>query len=91
MSPSHHSSGNGYSPDVAIELILHDERFDVASVGHDGVVVRNGRPMQSGEGIILMRVGEQATSFRVRLDSGIIPERREQPLQVLNAVAESAA
>ncbi len=47
--------------------------------------------MEPGAGVIQWNVDGRVTSYRVEFSQGVDPERAEQPLVLLDAVAEVAA
>ena len=84
-------TGSGYSPEISMELILHGERFDVASLGSQDIVVRDARRVPAGQGTLRLVVDRKPTIFHVNLMHGINPSLREQTYQLLDTVEEAAA
>lgn len=72
-------------------LFLHGERFDVASLGPNDIVVRSARPMPAGEGTIRLTIDGELTVFHVKLADGIDPVRRAQSYQLIDTIEEAAA
>jgi hypothetical protein len=91
MKAHNGAADSGYSPKITIELILHGQRFNVASVGPTMAILRDARKMEPGAGVIQWNVDGRVTSYRVEFSQGVDPERAEQPLVLLDAVAEVAA
>jgi hypothetical protein len=84
-------SDSGYSPPIAIELIIHGQRFDVASVGPDRAILRDARALNAGLGIIRLTVDAHVTVYQVDLTQGIDPARTEQPFMLIGVESEVAA
>jgi hypothetical protein len=82
---------SGYSPPISIELHLHGERFNVASVGPDNAILRDARPMQSGTGVIHFDVDGSVVLYQVNLFNGIDPQVDEQPFVLISVQSEVAA
>ena len=80
-----------YSPDLSAELTLHGERFAVAALGPDDVVVRSPRPVPAGRGTVRMVVDGQPTVYHVDLWLGIDPARREQAYRLIATDANMPA
>jgi hypothetical protein len=91
MSDSPISSGAGYSPDISMELTLDGERFRVASIGPDEVVVRGVRRVPPGRGTLRLVVDRKATMFHIYLPDGLDPDRVRHAYRLLDAVEEAAA
>ena len=85
------SSAAGYSPSISAELTLHGERFKVAALGPDGVVLRSARPCDPGTGVIRVDVDGRVTLYHFDFTHGIDPARREQPVTLLRTIEEAAA
>jgi hypothetical protein len=79
-----------YSPDISIELLVHGERFNVASLGPRNLALRDARPMAPGVGIVRLVVDGQVTVIHVDLRTGIDPSRPTQPY-VQTTVQEAVA
>lgn len=81
----------GYSPDISIELFLHNERFDIASLGPSAIVVRSPRAAGPGQGTIRLVVADRVTLLKVDMVHGINPAQREQSYLQLGALKEAVA
>jgi hypothetical protein len=79
------SSDIGYSPDLSGELTLHGQRFALAAMGPNGIVVRSPRAMEPGRGTIRMIIDGRQTVYNVDLWLGIDPAKREQVFRLLTA------
>lgn len=82
---------NGYSPDLSIELLLGDDRFNVASLGPNEMALRGARPMPAGRGTLRITLDGKVMSHEVHLSDGIDPDRDLQTYQVVDAKREAAA
>jgi hypothetical protein len=74
-----------------MELTVHGERFDVASLGSQDIVVRDARRVPAGQGTLRLVVARKTTIFHINLLHGIDPSLREQTYQLLGTVEEAAA
>jgi hypothetical protein len=81
----------GYSPNISIELFLHNERFDIASIGPSAVVVRSPRLTNPGQGTIRLVVADRVTLLKVDMVHGVNPKQREQSYIKLGALKEAVA
>ena len=91
MNEPSQAADGGYSPPITIELLLHGERFNVASTGPDRVILRNARSTAAGNGIIRFVVDGVVTDYRVNVIDGIDPNRMHQPISILGILGEVAA
>ena len=91
MSDSLNRPGSDYSPDISIELLIHGERFSVASLGPGFMIVRQSRPVPPGPGTVTLTVNKRVTIFHITLSAGIDPSQRRQSYQLLSTVEEAAA
>ena len=80
-----------YSPDLSAELTLHGERFAVAALGPDELVVRSARPVTAGHGTVRMVIDGQPTVYHVDLWLGIDPDRREQAYRMIGTDVNATA
>ena len=90
MSSRTPQSDTAYSPDLSAELMLHGERFAVAALGPEDVVVRSPRVVAAGHGTVRMVVDGQPTIYEVDLWLGIDPTRREQAYRLIATDANAA-
>jgi hypothetical protein len=74
-----------------MELAMGAERFRVASVDSEGIVIRAARRFPAGRGTLRLVVDRRVTTYHVYLPDGIDPERTDQSYQLLEAVEEAAA
>lgn len=79
-----------HSPALSANLIIHGERFTVAALGPDHVVVLSARPVPPGHGIIHFRMDDHLTTYHVDLVDGIDPHRGEQVYRLLETIEEAA-
>jgi hypothetical protein len=88
---SNGSSFTGYSPNVSMELTIHGERFNVASLGPSKFIVRNPRLVKPGAGTLRLLVDTRVTIYHMELIDGIDPKRGSQPYRLLSTIEEAAA
>lgn len=72
-----------HSPELSADLSIHGQKFTVAALGPEHVVVRSPRQIAAGEGIIHFKMDNQLTIYRIDLPQGIDPTRREQNYRLL--------
>ena len=89
MMDAHQSSNFGSSPGISIELILHGERFSVASMGLNGLVIRAPKPLGRDRAVVTMAVGKHITRYDVLLPDGIDPGRHHQPFSIASMATET--
>ena len=81
---------SGYSPPISMELQVGDERFEVASLGGEKLIVSDARLLPPTTGIVRVIVDGQVTVYHVELPNGIIPEARHQLIRVVRPSKVSA-
>jgi hypothetical protein len=81
---------NSYSPPLQMELTLHGQRLQVASLGNGRLSVRDARPIPAGQGTVCVLIDGEPTVFSVDLFNGIDPQRSDQQFQMLGALQEAA-
>jgi hypothetical protein len=75
-----------------MDLQVGDQRFEVASLGGDKMIVSDAKPLPACNGVVRVIVDGQVTVYHVELPEGIVPEARHQAMRVnrpaeVNAVA----
>ncbi len=91
MTQKKGTDDSGYSPPISIELHLHGEKFNVASVGPNSAILRNARPMDPGTGTIHFDIDGNVVLYHVKLFNGIDPQVEEQPFELVDVQSEVAA
>ncbi len=86
MNANSPSSSSGYSPPIRITLEVANERFSVAEMGLDFVVLKTPRRLGRSSGTIFIDVDGQQVLHRVLLPNGIDPDAEDQPLVHLETV-----
>jgi hypothetical protein len=84
------SDGCGFSPDLSMELAIEGERFSVASIGPNGMIVRAARHVRPGRGTVRLDVGGHVTVYDVWLVDGVDPGRDLQRFQLIGSREEAA-
>ncbi len=91
MKPQYADESAGYSPPIKIELLLHGESFNVASVGSKWAILRNAHPAKPGSGVVRIDVDGNVAEYKVDLFNGIDPKQERQPFVLLGVQSEAAA
>jgi hypothetical protein len=91
MKSAADQSDAGYSPPLDMELILHDERFEVSSLGPGQLSLRSARTSSPGRGIVRLVIDGRTTLFHVEMFEGIDPARQDQSFRTLEVVQEAVA
>jgi hypothetical protein len=79
----------GYSPAISIELVLHGERYEVASLSPGRLLLRDARIAPPGRGIVTVSVAGNPTRFLVDLTDGILPDQKAQSFRSADSTLES--
>jgi hypothetical protein len=72
-----------HSPVLSADLLIDGQRFAVAALGPEHVIVRLPRLVPAGEGTILFRADDEVTTYHIDLPQGIDPARHEQSYRLL--------
>jgi hypothetical protein len=83
MDATRSVSDTKHSPALSADLSIHGQKFTVAALGPEHVVVRSPCPVAAGEGIIHFTMDDHLTTYRIDLPQGIDPTRREQNYRLL--------
>lgn len=82
---------SGYSPPLTIDLTMHGERYDVASIGPDSLTLRNPRIARPGHAVVRITIDGRPIIHHIDLFDGIDPARRKQTFRQLGVAEEVAA
>jgi hypothetical protein len=76
-----------HSPALSADLTIRGQKFTVAALGPEHLVLRSPRPVAAGEGTIHFKMDDHLTTYRIDLPQGIDPTRREQNYRLLETRA----
>jgi len=79
-----------HSPALSADLVIRGERFTVAALGPDHVVIHSARAMPPGRGTIRLKLDDHVTTYRVDLVDGLDPSRDEQVYRLLEPIEDAA-
>jgi hypothetical protein len=85
------SSDAGYSPPIRIQLYLHGNCIELATVGRSGIRLRNPHFAPPGAGVIRLDIDGRCTTYHVELPLGLKHENTIHPIIVLSTAAEAVA
>jgi len=83
---SNSASSSGYSPPIRITLEVGGERFQVAQLGEDFLVLVAPREFEPTSGTVVVDVDGERIIHRVSLPNGINPDVEDQVLLHLETV-----
>ena len=79
---SQSSARTGYSPFIAAQLLVAGQKFKLAAISADHVVVREAQPLPAGPATIFLQVDERESIRDIHLTQGIDPSQDKQPYTV---------
>ncbi len=82
-------SDAGYSPPISIDLTLHGERYEVASVGPDRLYLSEPAHAPPGRGVVRLTVDGRSTFTHVELFAGLDPTTRRQPMRLVGTPSDA--
>jgi hypothetical protein len=82
-------STSGYSPPIRITLEIGNDKFAVAELGPDFLVLRSARRTAPSSGTLVVNVDGQEVVHRVMLPNGIDPDSYDQTLVHLETLAKA--
>ncbi len=81
----------GYSPPISIDLTLHGERYEVASVGPDRLYLQQPAIAPPGHGVVRVTVDGRSTFYQVDLFAGLDASARRQSLRLIVSPSDAVA
>jgi hypothetical protein len=75
-------SRTGYSPAISAQLQTDGQKFKLAAICDEYVVVREARAVPAGLATIFLQVDDRKSTLHIHLTRGIDPSQDEQPYTV---------
>jgi len=79
-----------HSPALSADLVIRGERFTVAALGPDHVVIHSARAMPPGRGTIRLKLDDHVTTYRVDLVDGLTQAATSKSTALLETIEEAA-
>jgi hypothetical protein len=89
MADTPTTSDTGYSPPISIDLTLHGQRYEVASVGPDRLYLSEPANAPPGRGVVRLTVDGRSTFTHVELPDGLDPSNRKQAMRLVGTPSDA--
>lgn len=70
---------NGYSPTIAAQLHIGDQRFDLAAINATRIVLRCAHAVPPGPAALHMQIDGKETVTSIYMTNGVDPSLEDQP------------